>query len=82
MIKLNSLENQWHTFIREDITKFTVDNLYGLKITRADPVSTSGQVNVTWASAKFLARVFNDRVEFRTNCSSDLIIKYLILDQP
>lgn len=82
---LGALANQWHTYVLEwmPFTGATLDPTYGVNIKRNNGgLYVNGDVEPSWAAARFAAWGYSDRVEFHTNCSNALTIKYLVLEQP
>lgn len=82
---LGGLANQWHTYILEwmPFTGVTFDNTYGVNIRRNQGAGyVVGEVEQSWAAARFAVWGYSDRIEFHTNCSNNLTIKYLVLEQP
>jgi hypothetical protein len=83
--QLGALANQWHTYVLEWMPNsgVTFDGTYGVNIRRNLGAGyVTNEVEPTWASARFAMYGFSDRIEFHTNCSSNLTIKYLVLEQP
>lgn len=87
--QLSYLNNQWHTYICErpkDQTADTAnrDPTYGShgirRSTRVPPNMQKGDTDYSFASARFVPRIYTDRVEFVTNCYNAVTIKYLILE--
>lgn len=75
------LNGQWHTYAYE-APPFLGRNYNGVIIKRTSPPQVNGDVNATWASIKFISRVFSTGVTFATNCQNTVTIKYLIMEQP
>lgn len=87
--QLSYLNSAWHTYICErpkDQTGNTAntDPTYGShgirRSTRTAPNLQKGDTDFTFASARFVPRIFSDHVEFITNCYNPVTIKYLILE--
>jgi hypothetical protein len=87
--QLSYLNGLWHTYICErpkDQTADTAhtDPMYGShgirRSTRTAPSLQKGDTDYSFASARFVPRVYSDRVEFVTNCYNAVTIKYLILE--
>lgn len=82
---LGALWNQWHTYVLEwmPFTGATFDNTYGVNIRRnLGSLYVAGEVDPSWAAARFAVWGYSDRIEFHTNCVNNLTIKYLVLEQP
>lgn len=87
--QLSYLNNTFHTYICErpkDQTADTAnrDMTYGSpgirRSTRVPPDMQKGDTDYSFASARFVSRLYTDRVEFVTNCYNPVTIKYLILE--
>ncbi len=87
--QLSYLNGLWHTYICErpkDQTADTAhtDPMYGShgirRSTRTSGSLITGDTDYSFASARFVPRVYSDRVEFVTNCYNAVTIKYLILE--
>jgi hypothetical protein len=87
--QLSYLNGAWHTYISErpkDQTGDTAhtDPMYGSygirRSSRNPPNLVAGDTDFTFASARFVPRVYSDHVEFITNCYNAVTIKYLILE--
>lgn len=81
--QLGYLAGQWHTYIYETVQTGIQDNVYGGNVRRNSIDSVqNGYVSVNWCSARFVVYGFTDRLEFHTNCRSQLAVKYLVLEAP
>lgn len=87
--QLSYLNNAWHTYICErpkDQTADTAntDPTYGghgiRRSTRTSGSLIKGDTDYSFSSARFVPRIYSDRVEFVTNCYNAVTIKYLILE--
>jgi hypothetical protein len=80
--QLGYIANQWHSYISE--TPVFGNTSYGssgiFKRNTSGNASATGEVDMTWASAKFIAVANTNGVTFTTNCASAVTIKYLILE--
>jgi hypothetical protein len=76
-VQYTFLDNNWHTFVLERPSFQTHNWAY-------DNISHTLGVGdlATFASAKFIAQVFQDHVNFLTNCSQNLEVRYAILKGP
>lgn len=68
------LDNQWHTFALELPGGSMYSNLY-----HAGGQASYFPAGHVFASIKFMAQVFTDRVVFTTNCSSPVTIRYAVM---
>lgn len=76
---LSYLNGQWHTFVYEQPAISLATAVYDGVARRRGVAPVPPNFPLTFASARFVYRLYSNRVEFVTNCRNAVVVRYAVL---
>lgn len=75
------LNNKWHTSILETCPgNISIGDYWPGKALIKDTAGTTDHIDVDWFACRVIAVPYTTKIDFYTNCKSNVSIKYLVLE--